>query len=244
MTQPSVSGSVAKGKLLYEGKSKRLYETEDPELIFLEFTDRATAFNSKKVGTIQSKGAINSQVSGRLFKILESKGVATHFVRALSDTEVLVKRLEVIPVEVTIRNKAAGRMAELFAIEEGTLLACPVCEFHYKSDPLGDPLINEYHVLSLKIATEEELKVMRERSFQVNNVLKPFFLERGLELIDFKVEFGRAKGKIFLGDEISPDTCRLWDVDTGRKLDKDRFLRDLGDVEGAYREVHGRILRG
>ncbi len=234
---------MTKGKLLYEGKAKRLYEADDPEQIIVEYTDRATAFNAAKVGTIASKGAINNQIAAKLFQVLESKGVATHFVRILSDREMVVRRLSIIPVEVTIRNRVAGGMAQLFGIPEGKTLACPVCELHYKSDPLGDPLINEYHVLALKMATEEELKIIRERSFQVNNILRHFFGERGMELVDFKLEFGRARGKILLGDEISPDTCRLWEVGTGKKLDKDRFRRDLGEVESAYQEVLHRVLK-
>ena len=221
---------MKKEKLLFQGKAKRLYETDDPDLIVVEYTNSTTAL-------------MNNQIAAKLFQVLDSKGVATHFVRLLSDTEMLVKRLSVIPVEITIRNKVAGGMSKLFGIPEGQKLACPVYELHYKSDPLGDPMINEHHVLALKIATEEELKVMRERSFQVNNILKHFFSERGMELIDFKVEFGRAKGKILLGDEISPDTCRLWEMETGKKLDKDRLRQNLGDVEGAYQEVLRRVVK-
>lgn len=234
---------MTKGKLLYEGKAKCLYETDEPDLAILEFTDRATAFNAQKVGTIRSKGVTNNQISAKLFQVLESKGVSTHFERPLSENEMVVKRLTIVPVEVTIRNRVAGGMAKLFGIEEGTSLACPVYELHYKSDPLGDPLINEYHLLALKMATEEELKVIRERSFQVNNILRHFFEERNLELVDFKLEFGRLRGKILLADEISPDTCRFWEMGTGKKLDKDRFRRDLGDVETAYHEVLQRVLK-
>ncbi len=234
---------MKKGKLLYEGKAKKVYEVDDPELVLMEFTDRATAFNAQKVGTIQAKGVTNNQISAKLFQVLESKGVATHFVRLVSENEMLVRRLTIIPIEVTIRNRVAGGMAKLFGIEEGRTLACPVYELHYKSDALGDPLINEYHVLALEIAAEEELKVVRKRSFEVNSILRRFFEERNLELVDFKLEFGRTKGKILLGDEISPDTCRFWELGTGRKMDKDRFRRDLGDVEQVYQEVLQRVLR-
>ena len=215
---------MKKGDLLYEGKAKRVYETDDPDLVIMEF-------------------ARSNQISAKLFQVLESKGVATHFVKTLSEKEMLVRRLQILPVEVTIRNRVAGGMAKGLGLEEGLALACPVYELHYKSDPLGDPLINEYHLLALKLATEEELKVIRERSFQVNNILRHFFEERSLELIDFNLEFGRAKGKILLGDEISPDTCRFWEVGTGKKLDKDLFRRDLGDVETAYQEILQRVMK-
>ena len=233
---------VKKGKFLYEGKAKKFYETDDPDLGIFEYTDRATAFNAQKVGTITNKGVVNNQVAAKLFEVLESKGIATHFVKLLSEREVLVKKVEIIPIEVTIRNRVAGGMAKLFDIKEGTELAQPVYELHYKSDELGDPLINEHHVIGLGIATEEELKIIRERSFEVNNVLKAFFEERNLELVDFKLEYGRAKGKILLSDEISPDTCRLWEIGTGKKMDKDRFRRDLGEVEDVYQEVLRRVL--
>ncbi len=217
---------MKKGKLLYEGKSKRLYDTDDPELGILEFAERLPA------------SPAHQQISAKLLQILESKGVGTHFEKSVSEREMLVKRMKMIPVEVTIRNRAAGGMVKQFGIEEGTGLACPVYELHYKSDPVADSLINEYHLLALKIATEDELKVMRERSLQVNNILRPFFEERGLELIDFQLEFGRSRGKILLGDEISPATCRLWEIKTGKKFDKDRFQAELfGEAEAVYQRV-------
>ena len=235
---------MKKGKLLYEGKAKKVYETDDPDFVWMEFTDRATAFNAQKMGTISAKGVVNNRISAKLFQVLESKGVATHFLQLISENEMVVRRLQIIPVEVTVRNRVAGGMAKLFGMEEGHRLACPVYELHYKSDALGDPLINEYHIVALQMATEEELKVIRERSFQVNNILRHFFEERGMELVDFKLEFGRARGKILLGDEISPDTCRLWEMGTGKKMDKDRFRQDLGDVESVYQEVLQRVLKG
>jgi len=219
---------VKKRALLYQGKAKKLFETEDPERVILEFTARSAA---------------NSQVSAKLFRVLESKGVATHFEQLLSDREMLVKRLAMIPVQVTIRNRVAGGMTKLFGLEEGAGLSCPVYELHYKSDALGNPLINEHHLLGLKIATEEELKVIRERSLQVNNILRHFFEERELELIDFTLEFGRARGKIILGDELSLESCRLWEIGTGKKLDRDQLQLGLSDGEVTYQEVLERVLK-
>ncbi len=219
---------MKKGALLCQGKAKKVFETEDSERVILEFAARV---------------AQNNAVSAKLFRVLESKGVATHFEQILSDREMLVKKLAMIPAQVTIRNRVAGGMTKLFGLEEGTALACPVYELHYKSDPLGNPLISEHHLLGLKIATEEELKVIRERSFQVNNILRPFFEERELELIDFTLEFGRAKGKILLGDELSLESCRLWEVGTGRKLDKDQLQLGLGDGQVTYQEVLDRVLK-
>lgn len=197
---------MKKGKLLTEGQAKRFYETDQSEWGILEFSNPATA-----------------EISATLFKVLESKGVATHFEKLLSDGQMLVKRLAMIPIKVTIRNRLTGEMARLFGMEEGTTLVCPVYELHYKSKNLGDPLINDYHLLALKMATEEELRVIRERSFQGNHVLKQFFEEKNLELVDFQLQFGRAKGKVLLGDEISSNTCHLWDVKTGKKFEKDLF---------------------
>ncbi len=219
---------MKKRALLYQGKAKKLFETEDPERVILEFTARSAA---------------NSQVSAKLFRVLESKGVATHFEQLLSDREMLVKRLAMIPVQVTIRNRVAGGMTKLFGLEEGAGLSCPVYELHYKSDALGNPLINEHHLLGLKIATEEELKVIRERSLQVNNILRHFFEERELELIDFTLEFGRARGKIILGDELSLESCRLWEIGTGKKLDRDQLQLGLSDGEVTYQEVLERVLK-
>jgi len=234
---------VKKGDFLYEGKAKKFYGTEDPDLGIFEYTDRATAFNAKKVGEIGDKGSVNNQISAKLFTVLESKGVATHFVKLLSDREMLVKKVEIIPIEVNIRNRVAGGMAKRFGIEEGTKLAQPVYEMHYKSDELDDPLMNEHHALGLELATQEELDIIRERAFEVNNVLRAFFEDRNLEMIDFKLEFGRHKGKILLSDEISPDTMRLWELGTEKKMDKDRFRRDMGDVEEVYQSVLERVLK-
>lgn len=233
---------MKKGKLIYEGKAKRVYETDNPDLLIQEFKDDATAFDAKKRGTIKNKGVCNNEISARLFGLLDCRGVPTHFVKLLSAREMLVKRLEIVPVEVTIRNVVAGGMARMFGLEEGTTLCPPVLEYHYKNDALGDPLMNEYHIFALKLAEERELKAIAKYSFEINRILSKFFDERNLKLIDFKLEFGRHRGKILLGDEISPDTCRLWDKATNKKLDKDRFRRDLGNIEEAYQEVLHRVL--
>ncbi|PIQ82152.1 MAG: phosphoribosylaminoimidazolesuccinocarboxamide synthase [Candidatus Omnitrophica bacterium CG11_big_fil_rev_8_21_14_0_20_64_10] len=238
----TTQSTVKKGKFLYEGKAKKFYEAQEADLGIFEYTDRATAFNAKKVGQIHDKGAVNNQVSAKLFSVLEGKGIPTHFVKLLSDREMLVRRVEIIPLEVTIRNRVAGGMARQFGIEEGRRLKQPVYELHYKSDPLDDPLMNEDHALGLGLATEPELKTIRELSFQVNAALQEFFKARQLELIDFKLEFGRHKGQVLLADEISPDTMRLWQFGTEEKMDKDRFRRDLGKVEDAYQTVLTRVL--
>ncbi|MFH1791110.1 MAG: phosphoribosylaminoimidazolesuccinocarboxamide synthase [Candidatus Omnitrophota bacterium] len=228
---------MKKLKMIYEGKAKKLFTTEDPELVIQEFKDDATAFDATKRGVIKGKGVVNNKISSELFGLLESKGVETHFVRLLNERDMLVKKLEIIPVEVTIRNIVAGGMSKLLAIEEGLVLKTPVLEYHYKADSLHDPLINDYHILALEMAKENELETIKRRSFEVNNVLRNFFGERNLDLVDFKLEFGRHKGKVLLGDEISPDTCRLWEKGTRRKMDKDRFRRDLGNIEETYEEV-------
>ena len=233
---------MKKGKLIYEGKAKKVYETDNKDLFIQEFKDDATAFDATKRGTIVGKGVVNNKVSVTLFKLLESKGVETHFVELLSDREMLIKRLEIIPIEVTIRNTVAGGMAKRLGLEEGIVLKEPVLEYHYKNDALHDPLINDYHIRSLEMASDDELRVIRKRSFEINNILKDFFVKRSLDLIDFKLEFGRHKDKILLGDEISPDTCRLWEHRTKKKLDKDRFRRDLGGVEEAYQEILMRVV--
>ena len=232
---------MKKTKLIYEGKAKKVYETDDPYLLIQEFKDDATAFDATKRGTISNKGICNNKISSRLFELLQSKGIPTHFVKLLSDREMLVKRLEIVPVEVTIRNITAGGMAKAFGLEEGIKLKKPVLEYHYKSDALHDPLMNKDHVLALGLATEEEMQAIDHYSFEVNRILSEFFDQHNLKLVDFKLEFGRHKGKILLGDEISPDTCRLWDKATNKKLDKDRFRRDLGDIEDAYQEVLRRV---
>lgn len=228
---------MKKGNLIYEGKAKKLYRTEDPDFLIQEFKDDATAFDATKRGTIQNKGIVNNKISTKLFELLESKGVETHFVRILNDREMLIKNLEIIPVEVTIRNVVAGGMSKLLNIEEGRVLKEPILEYHYKKDELHDPLFNDYHIKALGLAEDKELENIRKRSFEINNILKHFFDERNLDLIDFKLEFGRHKGKVLLGDEISPDTCRLWEKGTGRKMDKDRFRRDLGNIEETYQEM-------
>jgi len=226
---------------IYEGKAKKVYATADPDLLIQEFKDDATAFNAKKRGTIVGKGIVNNKISAILFQYLEGQGVKTHFVRQLSDREMLMKRLEIIPIEMTVRNITAGGISKLLGIAEGIVLDQPVLEYHYKRDDLDDPLMNRDHVLALKLATEEELHFLDETSLKVNEALKAFFLELNLNLVDFKLEFGRHHGEILLGDEISPDTMRLWEVGTSKKMDKDRFRRDLGEIEEAYQEVLRRV---
>ena len=232
---------MKKGEAFYEGKAKILYATDDPDLIIQHFKDDATAFNAQKRGTIQEKGIMNNKISEALFKLLETEGVPTHFVRRLNDREMLVRRLEIIPVEVIVRNVIAGSLAKRLGLKEGDPLSRPTLEYCYKSDPLGDPMINEFHIRALGWATDGELKEIEALSFRVNDLLKDFFDHRDLILVDFKLEFGRHHGKIYLGDEISPDTCRLWEKGSLEKLDKDRFRRDLGKVEEAYQEVCRRV---
>ena len=233
---------MKKGKLIYEGKAKKVYDTDNRDLLIQEFKDDATAFDATKRGLIKGKGVINNKVSSKLFELLEKKGVDTHFVKQLSDNEMLIKRLSIIPVEVTMRNVVAGGMAKSLGLEEGIILDEPVLEYHYKNDSLHDPLVNDYHIKALRIATDEQLRVIRKKTFEVNNILKRFFTSKGLDLVDFKLEFGTHKGEILLGDEISPDTCRFWDSKTKEKLDKDRFRRDLGGVEAAYEEILRRVF--
>lgn len=232
---------MQKGKAFYEGKAKILYATDDPDLIIQHFKDDATAFNAQKRGTIHEKGVVNNRVSEALFKFLETGGVPTHFVERLSNREMLVRRLTIIPVEVIVRNIVAGSLAKRLGMEEGIPLSRAVLEHCYKSDPLGDPMVNEYHIRALGWATDEELREIERLSFRVNDLLKDFFDRRNLILVDFKLEFGRHHGKVYLGDEICPDTCRLWEKGSLEKLDKDRFRRDLGKVEDAYQEVCRRV---
>ena len=232
---------MEKKKMVYEGKAKKVYETDDPDLYIQEFKDDATAFDATKRGTIIGKGVINNRISKLLFELLESKGIETHFVKQLDERNMLMKRVEIIPLEVTIRNIVAGGMAKLLGLEEGIVLEEPVFEYHYKNDALHDPLINEYHAKALKLVTDEELDIIKKRSFEINNILRTFFDHRGIILVDFKLEFGRHKGKVLLADEISPDTCRFWDKKTKEKLDKDRFRRDLGNIEEAYQEMLKRL---
>ncbi len=232
---------MQKLKLLYEGKAKKVYETDDPDLFIQEFKDDATAFDATKRGTIVGKGVVNNKISAKLFELLDKKGIATHFVKLLSDRDMLIKKVKIIPIEVTIRNIVAGGMSKLLDIEEGRRLKTPVLEYHYKEDKLHDPLINDYHIRALELATDAELEEISSSSFTINEILRRFFEEKNLILVDFKLEFGRHKGRILLADEISPDTCRLWDKATNEKLDKDRFRRDLGNVEEAYQEVYRRV---
>jgi phosphoribosylaminoimidazole-succinocarboxamide synthase len=232
---------MKKGTAFYEGKAKIMYRTDNPDYIIQHFKDDATAFNAQKRGTIQSKGVLNNKISEVLFKYLEKEGVPTHFVERLNDREMLVRCLEIIPVEVIVRNRVAGTLAKRLGLEEGGVLPRPILEYCYKSDPLGDPMINEFHALAFGWATEQELNEIQKFSFRVNDLLKDFFDRRNLILVDFKLEFGRHHGKIYLGDEICPDTCRFWEKGSLEKLDKDRFRRDLGKVEEAYQEVFRRV---
>ncbi len=231
-----------KGAQLYEGKAKKVFATEDPELLIVSYKDDATAFNGLKRGTIEGKGVINNKMSNALMRLLEERGVPTHFVEELSDRDTLVKKVKIVPLEVIIRNISAGSFAKNYGVEEGIVFSSPTIEFSYKNDALGDPLLNEYHALALGLVTEDELEVIKRYSFMVNDILKEFWSSCGVTLVDFKMEFGRlSDGTVILADEISPDTSRLWDSETGEKLDKDRFRRDLGGVEDAYREIMGRL---
>ena len=227
---------------LYEGKAKKVFATDDPQLLIVEYKDDATAFNGQKKGTIQGKGVINNQMSNIIMQYLAGHGVPTHFVEELSPRETLVKRVEIVPLEVIVRNISAGSFAQRYGVEEGIVFDSPTLEFSYKNDDLGDPLINSYHALALKLATADEVDAIARYAFQVNELMREFWAQRGVTLVDFKLEFGRtADGAIILADEISPDTCRFWDSKTGEKLDKDRFRRDLGGVEEAYADVMGRL---
>ena len=227
---------------IYEGKAKRVFATDDPKRLIVDYKDDATAFNGLKKGTIRGKGIINNQMSNRLMQRLEREGVPTHFVQELSERETLVKRVEIVPLEVIVRNLAAGSFSKRYGVAEGTLFDAPTIEFSYKNDALEDPLINSSHVLALRLASAGELETIRSYAFRVNEVLRAFWAGCGVTLVDFKLEFGRlSDGTVILADEISPDTCRLWDSATGEKLDKDRFRRDLGGVEDAYAEVMRRL---
>ena len=234
---------MKKCDMLYEGKAKKVYATEDPELYIVDYKDDATAFNGLKKGTIAGKGAINNRMTNNLMRRLEEKGVPTHFVEELSDRETVVKKVSIVPLEVIIRNISAGSFAKRYGVEEGIVFDQPTIEFSYKNDDLGDPLLNTYHALALKLATAEEIELIKKYAFAVNDLLKGFMKEIGIDLVDFKLEFGKtADGQIVLADEISPDTCRLWDETTHEKLDKDRFRRDLGGAEEAYEEVMRRLM--
>ncbi|MGM9541917.1 MAG: phosphoribosylaminoimidazolesuccinocarboxamide synthase [Candidatus Limivicinus sp.] len=228
---------------LYEGKAKKVFKTDDPELLIVDYKDDATAFNGLKKGSIAGKGMINNQMSNRLMAKLEKAGVPTHFVQELSPRETLVKKVSIVPLEVIVRNLSAGSFAKRYGVEEGIVFDAPTIEFSYKNDELGDPLLNSYHALALGLATAEEIDTIKRYAFQVNDFLKALWAECGVILVDFKLEFGRlADGSIVLADEISPDTCRLWDEKTHEKLDKDRFRRDLGGVEDAYAEIMKRLM--
>ncbi|MBQ9437179.1 MAG: phosphoribosylaminoimidazolesuccinocarboxamide synthase [Lachnospiraceae bacterium] len=232
---------MEKKELLYEGKAKKVYATADPGVVIVEYKDDATAFNGEKRGSILGKGVVNNRMTNYLFKMLEEKGVPTHFVEELSERETAVKKVQIVPLEVIIRNIAAGSFSKRLGVPEGKRFAEPTIEFSYKNDALGDPLINAYFARAMELATWEEMETIKKYAFQVNEALKERFLEVGIRLVDFKLEFGRYQDQIILADEISPDTCRLWDAETDKKLDKDRFRRDLGDVEEAYQEVYARL---
>lgn len=232
---------MEKLEMLYEGKAKKVYRTEDPKRYVVEYKDDATAFNGEKKGTIAGKGVVNNRMSALLFKMLESEGVPTHFEELLNDREMVVKAVKILPLEVIIRNVAAGSMSKRLGIEEGTVLPISTLEFSYKNDAFGDPLINDDHAVAMGLSTREELAQIREYAFRINEILQAYFLERKMKLVDFKIEFGVYEGRVILADEISPDTCRLWDVETNKKLDKDRFRRDLGGVEEVYQEVLHRL---
>lgn len=233
---------MTKGAQLYEGKAKKVFSTEDPELLIVSYKDDATAFNGLKKGTIQGKGVINNRMSNMLMRYLETKGIPTHYVEELNERDTVVKKVSIVPLEVIVRNIAAGSFSKHYGVEEGVVFESPTVEFSYKNDDLGDPLLNTYHALALGLATEEEIKLIEKYAFGVNDILSELWRKCGVILVDFKLEFGRlSDGTIVLADEISPDTCRLWDSETKEKLDKDRFRRDLGGVEEAYKEIMSRL---
>lgn len=223
---------------IYEGKAKILYTTEDPNLIIQYFKDDATAFNGVKKGTIVDKGVVNNHISSVIYQFLEKNGIPTHFVERVSEREQLTKKLDIIPIELVVRNVVAGSLAKRMGRPEGEALKSPILEFYYKDDDLGDPMINEYHIREFGLATDDEMAVLKERGFKINDLLVGYFKERGIRLVDYKLEFGRNNGQILLGDEISPDGCRLWNIKTNEKMDKDRFRFDLGKVEETYQEVY------
>lgn len=233
---------MTKGRQLYEGKAKKVFETDDKERLIVSYKDDATAFNGLKKGTIAGKGVINNQMSNRLMQLLETKGVPTHFVEELSERETVVRRVKIVPLEVIVRNISAGSFSKRYGVEEGIVFDRPTVEFSYKNDELGDPLLNDDHAIALKLATEEEIATIKKYALKVDEVLKEFWAGCGVTLVDYKLEFGKTSdGTIILADEISPDTCRLWDSKTKEKLDKDRFRRDMGGVEDAYAEIMRRL---
>ena len=227
---------------MYEGKAKKVFLTDDPTVVIVDYKDDATAFNGLKKGTIHGKGVVNNKVSNHFFRLLEKSGIPTHFIEQLSDRETAVKRVEILPVEVIIRNRAAGSFSKRMGVPEGTKFNCTILEYSYKNDALGDPFINSYYIRALGLATDAEMENVKEYSFRVNDILRKYLSDLGIELIDFKLEFGRYNGTVVLADEISPDTCRFWDKVSGKKLDKDRFRQDLGEVEEAYREIILRLM--
>lgn len=228
---------------LYEGKAKKVFKTDDPELYIVDYKDDATAFNGEKKGTIMGKGVINNRVSNHLMKMLETHGIPTHFVEEISERETVVKKVQIVPLEVIVRNIAAGSLSKRLGLPEGTKMKSTVLEYSYKDDALGDPMVNDYHIAAMGLATKEELETISGYALKVNEILTEYLKDLNIELIDFKLEFGKTSdGTIILADEISPDTCRFWDSTTGEKLDKDRFRRDMGGVEDAYKEVMKRLL--
>ena len=235
--------NMTKLEQIYEGKAKKVFRTDDPERFIVEYKDDATAFNGQKKGTILGKGAVNNRMTNLLMQMLEQHGVPTHFVQELNDRETVVKKVAIVPLEVIIRNISAGHFAQRYGVEEGIVFDEPTIEFSYKNDDLHDPLLNAYHAIALKLATREEIETIKTMAFRVNEVLTEYFRTLGVRLVDFKLEFGRlADGTLVLADEISPDTCRFWDLKTNEKLDKDRFRRDMGGVEDAYREMMHRVF--
>ena len=234
---------MEKKEQLYEGKAKKVFATDDPNLVIVSYKDDATAFNGEKKGTIAGKGAINNVMSNHMFQLLEQQGVPTHFVEQLSDRETVVKKVSIVPLEVIVRNISAGSFAKRYGVKEGIVFDEPTFELSYKNDDLGDPLMNDYHAIALKLATREEIELIKSMTFKINEVMKQYFDTLNVTLVDFKLEFGKtADGTIVLADEISPDTCRFWDVETHEKLDKDRFRRDMGGVEEAYQEIMKRVM--
>ena len=227
---------------IYEGKAKKVYNTDNPDIVLVDYKDDATAFNGLKKGTIVGKGLVNNKVSNHMFRMLEEKGIPTHYVEEISERETLVKKVQIVQVEVIVRNIAAGSLSKRLGLPEGTKMPCTVLEYCYKSDELGDPMVNDYHIAALGLATKDEMDTIAAYSFQINEIMTAYLKQFDIELIDFKLEFGRFHGQIILADEISPDTCRFWDSKTGEKLDKDRFRRDLGNVEDAYQEILKRLM--
>jgi len=234
--------NIVKQEQLYEGKAKKVYATNDPDLVIVDYKDDATAFNGEKKGTISGKGVINNRMTNYMFGMLEKEGVPTHLVEEISERETIVKKVSIVPLEVIIRNVAAGSFSKRMGVEEGTKLLTPILEFSYKNDDLGDPFINDYYALALGLATKEEIETISKYAFKINEFMVNFFKKLNIDLIDFKIEFGRFHGQILLADEISPDTCRFWDSTTHEKLDKDRFRRDMGGVEEAYQEIMKRLM--